>query len=106
MGRTIFFEKLFFRINVRPVFLETEKSLIAILSLFILEEMATYLRYVRHLDFFETPDYDYLRKLFTDLYERMGYGTVPHTIESPEFDWSNKQLVSFSSFVFIKNITF
>jgi len=56
------------------------------------EEMATYLRYVRHLDFFETPDYDYLRKLFTDLYERMGYGTVPHTIESPEFDWSNKQL--------------
>lgn len=56
------------------------------------EEMATYLRYVRHLDFFETPDYDYLRKLFTDLYERMGYGTVPQTIENPEFDWSNKQL--------------
>ena len=75
-------------------------SLIFILSSCILEEMATYLRYVRHLDFFETPDYDYLRKLFTDLYERMGYGTVPHTIESPEFDWSNKQLVSFSFFVF------
>lgn len=56
------------------------------------EEMATYLRYVRHLDFFETPDYDYLRKLFTDLYERMGYGTVPQNIEVPEFDWSNKQL--------------
>lgn len=56
------------------------------------EEMATYLRYVRHLDFFETPDYDYLRKLFTDLYERMGYGTVPQNIETPEFDWSNKQL--------------
>ncbi|XP_039271725.2 casein kinase I-like isoform X1 [Styela clava] len=50
------------------------------------EEMATYLRYVRHLDFFETPDYDYLRKLFTDLYERMGY---PH---DNEFDWSHKQL--------------
>jgi len=56
------------------------------------EEMATYLRYVRHLDFFETPDYDYLRKLFTDLYERMGYGTVPATIELLEFDWKDKPL--------------
>ncbi|KAK5639679.1 hypothetical protein RI129_012171 [Pyrocoelia pectoralis] len=31
------------------------------------EEMAQYLRYVRRLDFFETPDYEYLRTLFTDL---------------------------------------
>ena len=60
-----------------------------------LEEMATYLRYVRHLDFFETPDYDYLRKLFTDLYERMGFGTVPTTIDLLEFDWKDKPLVSF-----------
>ena len=58
------------------------------------EEMATYLRYVRHLDFFETPDYDYLRKLFTDLYERMGFGTVPTTIDLLEFDWKDKPLVS------------
>ncbi|CAG5111628.1 Oidioi.mRNA.OKI2018_I69.chr2.g5914.t1.cds [Oikopleura dioica] len=56
------------------------------------DEMATYLRYVRHLDFFEQPDYDYLRKLFTDLYERMGYGQVPGPNEIPEFDWANKQL--------------
>ena len=60
----------------------------------IIEEMATYLRYVRHLDFFETPDYDYLRKLFTDLYERMGFGTVPNTIDLLEFDWKDKPLVS------------
>ncbi|CAO2634540.1 Casein kinase I isoform gamma-1 [Lemmus lemmus] len=37
------------------------------------EEMATYLRYVRRLDFFEKPDYEYLRTLFTDLFERRGY---------------------------------
>ncbi|GAB1294370.1 Casein kinase I isoform gamma-1 [Apodemus speciosus] len=37
------------------------------------EEMATYLRYVRRLDFFEKPDYEYLRNLFTDLFERKGY---------------------------------
>ena len=60
--------------------------------------MATYLRYVRHLDFFETPDYDYLRKLFTDLYERMGFGTVPTTIDLLEFDWKDKPLVSFFRF--------
>ncbi|CAJ0919833.1 unnamed protein product, partial [Ranitomeya imitator] len=37
------------------------------------EEMATYLRYVRRLDFFEKPDYDYLRTLFSELFERKGY---------------------------------
>ncbi|MEE6516597.1 hypothetical protein FKM82_026166, partial [Ascaphus truei] len=37
------------------------------------EEMATYLRYVRRLDFFEKPDYDYLRTLFSELFERRGY---------------------------------
>lgn len=64
--------------------------------------MATYLRYVRHLDFFETPDYDYLRKLFTDLYERMGHGTVPTTIDLLEFDWKDKPLVII--FLIKKNI--
>jgi hypothetical protein len=33
------------------------------------EEMATYLRYIQRLDFFKTPDYDYLGKLFSDLCE-------------------------------------
>lgn len=37
------------------------------------EEMATYLRYVRRLDFFEKPDYEYLRTLFTELFDRKGF---------------------------------
>lgn len=50
--------------------------------------MATYLRYVRRLDFFEKPDYDYLRKLFTDLFERNGF------VFDYEYDWAGKPLVS------------
>uniref|UniRef100_A0A9J7X2Y3 non-specific serine/threonine protein kinase n=1 Tax=Cyprinus carpio carpio TaxID=630221 RepID=A0A9J7X2Y3_CYPCA len=52
------------------------------------EEMATYLRYVRRLDFFEKPDYDYLRKLFTDLFDRNGY------VFDYEYDWVGKPLSS------------
>ncbi|KAF3858839.1 hypothetical protein F7725_012040, partial [Dissostichus mawsoni] len=48
--------------------------------------MATYLRYVRRLDFFEKPDYDYLRKLFTDLFDRNGY------IFDYQYDWTGKPL--------------
>ncbi|KAH0540793.1 Casein kinase I isoform gamma-3, partial [Cotesia glomerata] len=50
------------------------------------EEMATYLRYVRRLDFFETPDYEYLRKLFQDLFERRGF------VHDGEFDWTGKTM--------------
>ena len=50
------------------------------------EEMATYLRYVRRLDFFETPDYDYLRKLFQDLCDRKGY------VDDGEFDWTGRNM--------------
>lgn len=52
------------------------------------EEMATYLRYVRRLDFFETPDYEYLRRMFHDLFERKGY------VDDGEFDWTGKTMVS------------
>lgn len=52
------------------------------------EELATYLRYVRRLDFFETPDYEYLRKLFKDLLDRKGY------VDDGEFDWTHKQIPS------------
>ncbi|XP_037956367.1 casein kinase I isoform X9 [Teleopsis dalmanni] len=50
------------------------------------EEFATYLRYVRRLDFFETPDYDFLRRLFQDLFDRKGY------IDDGEFDWTGKTM--------------
>lgn len=50
------------------------------------EEMATYLRYVRRLDFFETPDYEYLRGLFTTLFNRKGF------IDDGEFDWTGKTM--------------
>ena len=52
------------------------------------EEMATYLRYVRKLDFFETPDYDYLRKLFFDLMERKNLDN------NHVFDWTGKSLTT------------
>ena len=47
-----------------------------------------YLRYVRRLDFFEKPDYNYLRKLFQDLYDKKGY------THDDVFDWTGKELVS------------
>lgn len=50
--------------------------------------MATYLHYVRSLDFFDKPDYDYLRKLFTGLLDRTG------DVFDYEYDWIGKQLVS------------
>ncbi|GIY82332.1 hypothetical protein CDAR_173692 [Caerostris darwini] len=50
------------------------------------DEMSTYLHYVRRLDFFETPDYDYLRKLFQDLFDKKKY------VDDLEFDWTGKQL--------------
>lgn len=64
------------------------------------EEMAQYLRYVRKLDFFETPDYEYLRKLFTDLMDRCGY------VEDGEFDWTGKTSVNlcFIIYAFFINV--
>ncbi|KAI1301381.1 Casein kinase I isoform gamma-3 [Halotydeus destructor] len=49
------------------------------------EEFATYLRYVRRLDFFETPDYDYLRKLFSDLFDHEKYE------HDSIYDWTARQ---------------
>eukprot|EP00111_Clytia_hemisphaerica_P018904 TCONS_00055891-protein len=55
------------------------------------EEWATYLRYVRRLDFFETPDYDYLHSLFRNLFEKKGYK------DDGEFDWTHKTIPSTST---------
>lgn len=46
------------------------------------EEFATYLTYVRKLEFTETPNYVYIRKLFRDLYMKLGYK------DDNIFDWS------------------
>ncbi|KAI5724536.1 hypothetical protein M8J77_003948 [Diaphorina citri] len=52
------------------------------------EELSTYLRYVRRLDFFETPDYDHLRRIFAELFERRGY------VDDGEFDWTGRAMNS------------
>lgn len=52
------------------------------------EEVATYMRYVRRLDFFETPDYQYLTKLFGDILDKNGWQC------DWEFDWVGRHPVS------------
>ena len=68
----------------RPNYSEVHKEFIECL---LPEELSKYLYYVRRLDFFETPDYDYLRKLFTDLMSSNGWQC------DWEFDWLSKQMV-------------
>ncbi|CAG9814006.1 unnamed protein product [Phaedon cochleariae] len=48
------------------------------------EEFATYMRCVRRLDFFESPDYDYLRNIFLGLLTRKKY------VDDGAFDWAGK----------------
>uniref|UniRef100_A0A8C6XQE3 non-specific serine/threonine protein kinase n=1 Tax=Naja naja TaxID=35670 RepID=A0A8C6XQE3_NAJNA len=54
------------------------------------EEMAAYLRYVRRLDFFERPDYDYLRTIFTELFEKRGFAF------DYAYDWVGRPIVTHS----------
>lgn len=42
------------------------------------------MKYVRNLDFFETPDYDFLRKMFRELYMKKGYP------DDGIFEWTGK----------------
>ena len=53
----------------------------------MVDELSKYLYYVRRLDFFETPDYDYLRQLFTNVLANSGWDC------DWEFDWIDRQLV-------------
>lgn len=48
------------------------------------EEFANYLRYVKNLDFYEAPDYDYLKKLFFDLF------IANRFVDDGVYDWSGK----------------
>ncbi|KAK4110081.1 kinase-like protein [Canariomyces notabilis] len=49
------------------------------------EQFAHYLTYVRNLGFEDTPDYDYLRDLFTQALKEAGL------VEDGEYDWMKKQ---------------
>lgn len=56
-----------------------------------LEEFAIYLRYCRKLDFFETPNYAYLTKLFQDILDSRGWKC------DWDFDWHRLQLTDVGS---------
>jgi len=45
------------------------------------------MRYTRRLDFFETPDYDYLRRLFANLMAKNGWEF------DFNFDWTGRMQV-------------
>lgn len=64
------------------------------------EEFATYLRYVRRLDFFEAPDYSYLKKVFLGLMEKNGLDCDWH------FDWVDRQvsILELSLFVLVRRL--
>uniref|UniRef100_A0A1I8G0I1 Protein kinase domain-containing protein n=1 Tax=Macrostomum lignano TaxID=282301 RepID=A0A1I8G0I1_9PLAT len=49
------------------------------------EELASYLRYVRGLDFYQDPDYAFLRSLFTELMAKNGWSC------DWDFDWLSRQ---------------
>ena len=59
------------------------------------DELSKYLYYVRRLDFFETPDYDYLRQLFSSVLTNSGSEC------DWDFDWIDRQLVSFRFLLYI-----
>ena len=53
------------------------------------EEFAIYLNYVRKLGFEETPDYDFLRELFSKVLKNNG------DMEDGVYDWNQLNSASF-----------
>ena len=53
-------------------------------------QFCTYLHYCRNLEFEENPDYEYLRKLFRDLYLHLGYDPNNYLL-----DWEERHYVWF-----------
>lgn len=51
------------------------------ITTFVIEEFGIYLNYVRKLSFEETPDYDFLRDLFTKALKSM------NEVEDGIYDW-------------------
>ncbi|XP_037899530.1 casein kinase I-like [Glossina fuscipes] len=50
------------------------------------EEFSIYLHYVRRLDFFETPSYAFVQRLFQELFDRKGF------VDDGQFDWTEKAM--------------
>ena len=59
----------------------------------LIEEFGIYLNYVRKLGFEETPDYDFLRELFTKIIRTNG------DIEDGVYDWNMINGISLFPFV-------
>jgi len=66
----------------------------------IAAEFSTYLRYTRQLDFFETPDYDYARGLFTGLMAANGWQC------DWEFDWTSRHAVCNYFILIVSSLAF
>lgn len=64
------------------------------------EEVTTYMKYVRNLDFFETPDYDFLRKMLRDLYIKKGYP------DDGVFEWTGRNLTVTPCTCLLRNIEY